>query len=116
MTSYLSFKNKMIEEDIMLFDSEYRVIFNNMKVLDNLTKNKNKDPNSLIQKGGYYSANLSDSPFYILEMSNMEYSVPRKFEKQLFDKKFKTIVQSLKEDNFERALYVCNKSYFPILV
>ena len=116
MTSYLSFKNKMKEDSVLLFDSEYRIIFNNMKILDNFIKHKNKDPSSLIQKGGYYSANLSDSPFYILKMSNMKYSESKKFEKQLFDNKFKTIVQNLKEDNFKRAIDICSKSYYPILV
>ena len=105
MTSYLSFKNKMKEDSILLFDSEYRIIFNNMKILDNFIKHKNKDPSSLIQKGGY-----------ILKMSNMKYSESKKFEKQLFDNKFKTIVQNLKEDNFKRAIDICSKSYYPILV
>ena len=115
MIKYQKFKNLLKKHEINLFDDEYRLIFDNMGLLEKIcneeniiTKNIIKK-NSRIQVGGDYD-NLV-SPFYILGKSfqNEDKSI-------VFSKKLKMIIENLNNSNFERAKFLCKKNFNPKII
>jgi|TARA_B100001093_G_C26777837_1_gene993214 hypothetical protein len=109
MINYSKFKILLKKHDINLFDDEYRLLFNNMKILDRICNNENniKKSTSSNQVGGSFEKLVS--PFYILGKS---------FEKEnLFSrKKIVMVVNNLKNNNFDGAKFICKKNFSPKIV
>ena len=91
---YLTFKQKLIENDIFLFDSEYRRCYTNMKVLEIMLNNKT---NNELSGGGNQK----------IIISNIIDNINNGNNKYIINK----IIDSLKKDNFKSANYAINK-YF----
>jgi hypothetical protein len=111
MLNYNKFKELLKKHKINLFDDEYRILFNDMRLLDkycyseNNFKNRNRLADS-IQVGG--NTNILLSPFYLLGKS-----LDKSTNSILYEKKLMMILNNLKNNNFSRAKFICNKDYLP---
>ena len=94
---FINFKNKLQKNDIRLFDSEYRNIYSNMKILNLLLLSE--------QKGGGDTSNtdIYYYPFSILDKNDKNNT-----------KRIHLIIDSLKSDNFNKAKFACKKSFVPL--
>ena len=115
MIKYQKFKNLLKKHEINLFDYEYRLIFDNMGLLEKICNDENKiskniiKKNSKIQVGGNYDDLLS--PFYILGKSFQD-----EYKSIIFRTKLKMVVENLNNSNFERAKFICKKNFYPKII
>ena len=95
MINYSKFKILLKKHDINLFDDEYRLLFNNMKILDRICNNENN-----------------------IKKSTISNQVGGSFEKEnLFSrKKIVMVVNNLKNNNFDGAKFICKKNFSPKIV
>ena len=112
MINYLKFKNLLKKHKINLFDDDYRILYNNMLLLDRYCHNENysnnKSNNSKQVGGSIYNFT---SPFYLLgkSLDNSENSI-------LFEKKILMVLNNLKNNNFDKAKFVCGKNYYQKII
>tara|TARA_B100001248_G_C27396100_1_gene465678 strand:- start:252 stop:599 length:348 start_codon:yes stop_codon:yes gene_type:complete len=115
MIKYQKFKNLLKKHEINLFDDEYRLIFDNMGLLEKICNDENKISKNIIKKkskiqvGGDYEDLLS--PFYILGKSfqNEDKSI-------IFSTKLKMVIENLNNSNFEGAKFICKKNFYPKII
>lgn len=109
MINYSKFRNLLKKHDINLFDHEYRLLFNNMKILEKICNNENniKKSGNYNQYGGSFENLIS--PFYILGKS---------FDKEniISKKKILLVISNLKNNNFDGAKFICKKNFLPKIV
>lgn len=104
---YSEFRNILVNNDFIMFDHDYRILFNNMKLLDKICiSSKIRNRNEHNQNGG--SLEEFDSPFNIIKLSKSN-----TLQKVIFKKKLKFIIYNLNSNNFGRAKFICNKNYCP---
>ena len=115
MLNYNKFKEFLKKHKINLFDDEYRILFNDMQLLDKYCYSENDYKNNLansvgsIQVGGNSDKLLS--PFYLLGKS-----LDKSANSILYEKKLMMILNNLKNNNFCGAKFICNKNYLPKII
>ena len=127
MVNFIEFKNKLIMQEIMLFDHDYRLLLNNMNILDNELKQNNiVNKNQQIGGASYY-----ESPFFILDKSNtntnsiglaripynqnLEFNI-NNIDSSIYKIKLSKIIDNLVYNKFDKAKYICSKKFIPKIV
>ena len=134
MVNFIEFKNKLIMQEIMLFDHDYRLLLNNMNILDNdLNQNNHVNKNQQIGGASYY-----ESPFFILDKSytnkkqrtkedpsskksdtqceqNLEINI-NSIDSSIYKIKLSKIIDNLVHNKFDKAKYICSKKFIPKIV
>lgn len=115
MINYLKFKNLLKKHKVNLFDDDYRILYNNMLLLDkqcnyeNYYNNKSNKSSDSNQVGGNICNFIS--PFYLLGKS-----LDKSKNSILFEKKILMVLNNLKNDNFDSAKFICRKNYCPKII
>jgi hypothetical protein len=89
--NYLEYKNILINNNIILFDDDYRISFNNMFILNDSIINSNQ------HGGGNKDSIYYVSPFTILNKGE--------------NKKIKKMIDCLSRNNLNAAKYVCQNNF-----
>ena len=110
-----------------LFDHDYRILFENFKILEKRIYEKNLidktdelSGGSIINKLKNFTDSIEykengqfDSPFKIISNKNI---IKSKSEFDIYKKKTDLLIDNLKLNNFDKAEYVCKKDFIPLLV
>ena len=126
-TKFENFKIFLSNYGANLFDYDYRILFENFKIIEKRIFEKNLIGKPVGLSGGsiinklknftdsieYKEHGSYDSPFKIISNKNIEIS---KSEFDINKKKANLLIDNLKFNNFDKAEYVCKKDFTPILV